>query len=129
MFKKPVPVTSSQLEEFRQLLTKDGEPLGKKLFMRKFIIFIEIQYLVNNFRPVQKLGIRQILEVTPSVTESPTVVSTTDTTTRRHADEITTTTDRRTTDSSTGRIAGGAILVVLLGLLSCSQAIRLSVMV
>jgi len=43
--KEPVSVTVDQLEAFRELLTKEEEPL------------------VDNFRPVQKLGERQVLDV------------------------------------------------------------------
>jgi len=45
VMKEPVPVTVDQLEAFRQLLTKEAEPL------------------VDNFRPVQKLGERKVLDV------------------------------------------------------------------
>jgi len=45
VMKEPVPVTVDQLDAFRQLLTKDHEPL------------------VDNFRPPQVLGTRDVLDV------------------------------------------------------------------
>jgi len=46
LVKDPVPVSIDQMDAFRQLLTKESLPL------------------VDNFRPAQKLGSRQVLDVT-----------------------------------------------------------------
>jgi len=109
VFKKPVPVTSEQLEEFRHLLTKDMEPL------------------VDNFRPEQKLGPRQILDVTTSAgvatIETSKLLSVLSSSTDRLAEVMTANTDKLAAAlaSSTGRIAGGGALVSLLGLVSCTK--------
>jgi len=111
VIKKPVPVTKQQLEEFRLLLTKEVEPL------------------VDNFRPPQKLGTREILDVSTTSTDRP--VDVLSASTSRILDVLTSSTDKLAkvmTDnaeklagamaSNTDKITGRGGLVLLLGLVT-----------
>ena len=62
MVKEPVHVTADQLEAFRQLLTKEEEPLGMTPESTEKWINT-LLFSVDNFRPVQKLGERRVLDV------------------------------------------------------------------
>ena len=91
------------------------------------MIFIQIHCLVDNFRPEQKLGPRQILDVTTSADvatiETSKLLSVLSSSTDRLAEVMTANTDKLAAAlaSSTGRIAGGGALVSLLGLVSCNK--------
>ena len=63
VMKEPVPATSDQLDVFRQLLTKDMEPLGGWDLSYRKHIFNQLCFLVDNFRPPQLLGTRDVLDV------------------------------------------------------------------
>jgi len=129
VIKKPVPVTKQQLEEFRLLLTKEVEPLGGRFdLMESSQVNIRL-YSVDNFRPPQKLGTREILDVSTTSTDRP--VDVLSASTSRILDVLTSSTDKLAkvmTDnaeklagamaSNTDKITGRGGLVLLLGLVT-----------